>query len=267
MKAINRAYFFARVREAVFGGRLSKKQVEGMTFLLDTWEEKYADKDIRWLAYCLATAFHETARTMLPIGEFGKGKGRKYGVPTGPYNKVYYGRGHVQLTWERNYRLASRHVGEDLVKFPEKALDPKISAFVMYEGMIRGWFTGKKLSDYISEGKADYKNARRIVNGMDRAGLIAGYANAFEDALKQSMQDVPEDEQIIGDQTTGKPAAKSTTVWSQVISFVTAGGAAVISAFSEVPPSTLLVIGGFVIAMAALWTIKERLEKAEKDGV
>lgn len=267
MKAINRAYFFARVREAVFGGRLSKKQVEGMTFLLDTWEEKYQDKDIRWLAYCLATAYHETAKTMLPIEEYGKGKGRKYGVKTGPYNKVYYGRGHVQLTWERNYRLASRFVGEDLVKNPEKALVPKISAYVMYEGMMRGWFTGKKLSDYISGAKADYRGARRIVNGTDRAGLIAGYANSFEDALNQSMQDVPEDEEIIGDQTTGKPAEKSTTVWSQVISFITAGGAAVFTALGDIPPATLLIAGGLVITAAALWTIKERLEKAEKDGV
>jgi hypothetical protein len=49
----------------------------------------------------------------------------------------------------------------------------------MYGGMIGGWFTGKKLSDYLGNGKVDFVNARRIINGLDRADDIAGYANSF----------------------------------------------------------------------------------------
>ncbi len=36
---------------------------------------------------------------MQPIEEYGRGKGRKYGAPAGPYGKIYFGRGYVQLTW------------------------------------------------------------------------------------------------------------------------------------------------------------------------
>ena len=36
--------------------------------------------------------------------ELGYGKGKKYGVPTGPYNQIYYGRGPIQITWEANYK-------------------------------------------------------------------------------------------------------------------------------------------------------------------
>jgi putative chitinase len=267
MKEINRSYFFARVREALFDGRLSKRQVQGMTFLLDVWEEKYADKDIRWLAYCLATAKLETAHTMQPVEEAGKGRGKKYGVKTGPHKLIYYGRGHVQLTWERNYRTAGRAVGVDLVKEPEKALDPAISAHIMYEGMMQGWFTGKKLSDYIGATKCDFVGARRIVNGTDKAKMIAGYAKAFLDALEQSMQAVPEDEKIEGDQTTGKPVVKSTTILTQATTVLTTLGAGIISAFAEIPASNLLILVGGVAVLSALWTIKERYKKSVEEGV
>lgn len=38
------------------------------------------------------------------VSEIGKGRGRKYGLPTGPYSKIYYGRGPIQITWEYNYK-------------------------------------------------------------------------------------------------------------------------------------------------------------------
>lgn len=50
--------------------------------------------------------------------------------------------------------------------------------------MKEGWFTGRKLSDYISGNKKDYVNARRIINGMDKAQKIANEAVIFERALR-----------------------------------------------------------------------------------
>uniref|UniRef100_A0AC34G9W9 Uncharacterized protein n=1 Tax=Panagrolaimus sp. ES5 TaxID=591445 RepID=A0AC34G9W9_9BILA len=49
--------------------------------------------------------------------------------------------------------------------------------------MQEGWFTGKKLSDYITLQKSDFRNARRIVNLMDKADLIAGYARDYDKLL------------------------------------------------------------------------------------
>lgn len=72
---INRKFFFDQVRLYLFGGRLSQKQVDGLTAILDGWEDKYAKRDDRRLAYMLATTHHETDRKMWPIEQYGKAKG------------------------------------------------------------------------------------------------------------------------------------------------------------------------------------------------
>jgi predicted chitinase len=93
------------------------------------------------------------------------------------------GRGFVQLTWLSNYEHAGEKLGVDLIQFPEKALDYDTAAQIMFAGMTQGWFTGKKLSDYIGPN-ADYVNARRIINGTDRAAKIADHARNFEASLR-----------------------------------------------------------------------------------
>lgn len=184
---MNRAAFFAALRSrasSVFGTSLSQKQVSGTEAILD--EAQHRGVKLQPLAYMLATAYHETAHTMQPIAEYGKGKGRKYGAPAGPYGHVYYGRGFVQLTWLANYQRASKELGVDFVRYPERVMEPRLAAEIMFAGMEEGWFTAKKLSDYIGDGKADYVNARRIINGTDKASQIAGYAKAFEKALREA---------------------------------------------------------------------------------
>jgi hypothetical protein len=130
-------------------------------------------------AYVLATAFHETAHTMKPIREMG---GEKY-LKSKPYYP-YVGMGFVQLTWKANYQKASKALGVDFVANPKKLLEPAYSAAILVTGMKEGWFTTKALEDYITLYKSDYTGARRIVNGTDRAKLIAGYAVEYDAALK-----------------------------------------------------------------------------------
>ena len=58
-----------------------------------------------------------------------------------------------------------------------QVLQPTIAYRIMSYGMRYGSFTGEKLSDFIRPGKAaDYYHAREIINGLDRAGTIGGYA-------------------------------------------------------------------------------------------
>ncbi|WP_082550011.1 hypothetical protein [Mesorhizobium sp. Root157] len=181
---MDRAKFFAGLRSrdsGVFGTSLSQKQVTGTEAILD--EAQRRGTRLPCLAYILATAYHETAHTMQPIEEYGRGKGRKYGVPAGPYGKVYYGRGFVQLTWLANYQKAGEKLSVNLVKFPERALELGIATEILFSGMSEGWFTGKKLDDYLSALRTDYAGARRIINGTDRANMIGGYALTFEKAL------------------------------------------------------------------------------------
>lgn len=131
-------------------------------------------------AYILATVKHETAGRFTPLKEFGRGRGRRYGIRDRKTGHVYYGRGYVQLTWKRNYKVMGDKLGIDLVNNPDLACHPDVAYDIMILGMKEGLFTKKKLSDYINDKKVDYKNARRIINGMDRARLIAGYAKKFE---------------------------------------------------------------------------------------
>ena len=183
MNLINRKFFFDYVRKALFGNALNKGQVEGMDALLDVWEESYAKEDDRWLAYVLATAFHETAFTMQPIEEYGKGKGHPYGVKDPTTGKAYYGRGFVQLTWKANYKSLGTKLGVDLVKKPELALELDIATKITFLGMMEGIFTGKKLDDFFSGTTEDWYHARRIINGLDKAEAIGKYGKKFYAAI------------------------------------------------------------------------------------
>lgn len=164
---------------------LKQEQVEGMEMLLNNIEGDQDITDSRWVAYMLATVKHETAGTFQPIREIGRGKGRSYGIPDPITKQVYYGRGYVQLTWKRNYQKYAEITGEDLLNDPDLAMMPSVAYQIMSHGMRTGGFTGKRFSDYLSLG-ADYVNARRIINGLDKAQLIAAYARKFETVLAAS---------------------------------------------------------------------------------
>jgi hypothetical protein len=180
---MDRAKFFAAVRSPLFAGKMSDAQVRGIDAILDEAERR--GTPLKHLAYMLATAHHETARTMQPIAEYGKGAGRKYGVK-GKYGQVPYGRGYVQLTWDSNYERADKELGLKgaLLRNFNLAMRQDIAAKIMFEGMTAGWFTGRRLADYIVGDKADYVGARRIINGTDKAKTIAGHTAVFEAALK-----------------------------------------------------------------------------------
>lgn len=180
---INRPFFFDQARKTLFDGKLKQTQVDGLTAVLDSWESGYAKRDDRWLAYMLATAHHETDRTMQPIREYGRGKNRTYGIPDAETNQVYYGRGFVQLTWRFNYEAMSKLVKDDLVWNADLALRPDYASIIMFEGMIRGSFTGRKLAQYFGPEKEDWVNARRIINGTDKAHAIAAYGKSYYAAI------------------------------------------------------------------------------------
>ena len=169
---------------------MSQLQVQGVTNIVNAWKESGLT-DKRWLAYMLATTYHETAKTMQPIEEYGRGRGKRYGrkimFSGRPYehpDKIYYGRGYVQLTWYENYKKMGEILNIPLLEQPELALQPDISAKIMIEGMTRGYFTGKALRDYFNDRNDDPVNARRIINGLDKANKIAEYYNDFLNAMK-----------------------------------------------------------------------------------
>lgn len=185
-------------------GKLTQSQVDEINFIVDSMDK---DKSISYPqgAYILATTWWETAHTMLPIAEYGKGKNRTYGTwyrnsknqlysfRSGSKDKtylqadfpyLYYGRGYVQLTWFDNYQKASEKLTHDFLDSPEDVMKREYAIQILLTGMKEGWFTGRKLSDYINQSKKDYESARRIINGTDKAQKIAEIALIFERALR-----------------------------------------------------------------------------------
>lgn len=174
---------------------LSSDSTDGLSVLLSNLGEDPDVTDIRWAAYMLATVKHECANTWRPIEEYGKGQNRPYGQPAvvtdqngTQYTNTYYGRGFVQLTWRMNYDKMGQALGlgNGLVLHPEHALEPTTAYHVMSYGMRHGSFTGKGLASYIQGDACDYLNARRIINGLDQADRIQGYAKTLESVLTQA---------------------------------------------------------------------------------
>lgn len=176
------------VRRPVFGGRMNQSQVDGVLRLLEG-AKRNGVTDVRHVAYGLATGAWETGRKMQPLEEYGKGAGRAYGKPDKTTGERYFGRGDVQLTWIDNYRQFAELLGVDLVHNPELALDPDVSADVLWIGCRDGLFRkGHSLKRYFPPGNrtGDPIMARLIVNGIpkgkklpDRAEEIADYHAAF----------------------------------------------------------------------------------------
>jgi putative chitinase len=212
---MDRATFYASIRPSLFRGVLGSTQVKGIEAILDASGVYIIPAD--QLAYVLATAHHETGERMQPVEEnlnYTKAKRIREVWPSRfrtdaaaqPFvrnpealaNKVYggrlgntapgdgwkyRGRGLPQITGKENYVKFAPRLGVDLVANPELALRLDLAVRILFEGMLEGLFTGKKLSDYILAGSRKYLDARKIVNGTDQAATIAGYAEKYRVAL------------------------------------------------------------------------------------
>ncbi len=195
----DKAKFFTACRNGVMGPVLDGDEVSGAETILDAM----IGSPLPYAAYALGTAWHETAHTMQPIREHGgtayftrlydvtgqrPDLARKMGNINPGDGPRYCGRGYVQLTWRSNYRRASDELGYPLEGNPELAMRRDIAAQIMRRGMEEGWFTTKAFRDYLpSAGAATHSQfvqARRIINGTDKAELIAGYAVKFQAALQ-----------------------------------------------------------------------------------
>jgi len=262
----NRNIFFNKVRKSLFNGRLNQDQVDGLNLILDESDRRETNLD--FLAYILATAYHETAFTMQPIKERG---GDQY-----LRSKKYWpwiGRGFVQLTWKDNYQKAKDKTGYDLIKSPGLAMDPKVAVLILFDGMIEGWFTGKKLRDYIDgidesdeEDLQEYTSARWIINGKDKRVKIAKEALEFERCLRAA------------EIKNKKPLTQSRTV--QGAGGATLGGAAMLveplqkaiqviegkeGAFSS--GNLVSVIFGLIVISGALYALYARWDDAGRPRI
>jgi predicted chitinase len=203
MFKFDREKFFEGYRSRF--GPLTQDLEEALEFLLSQIEQdkRFAgtETDGRQIAYCLATFKWETAHTMRPIDE--RGGTTYFNSRYGPQTKVgkmlgntkpgdgarFHGRGYVQLTGRGNYSKAKKLTGVDLLTEPDRAKNPELAYHIAIQGMKDGWFTGKKLGQFIKDGQPpDYEDARTIINGHDKAQNIADIARRFDEVLLASIK-------------------------------------------------------------------------------
>ena len=192
---LDKKIFFNEYKNTIDPDRkLSQQEVNAINVFIDMVEQSWNKLSLKQWAYVFATTFHETAHTFLPVKEayWMSEDWRKKNLRYWPY----FGRGFCQCTWLDNYKYYSKILNVDLVKNPDLALNPKYAFEIMIHGFINGTFSKRKvngkyvpnkISDFINSEKTDYVNARKCINLLDKAKLIANYANTFEKILQKSF--------------------------------------------------------------------------------
>lgn len=200
--SINRDFFCDHILATLFKGSLRQSQLDGINAILDKWETESSKDDDRWLAYMLGTTHHETGTAMQPV--------RETKAPTNeeaarrlekawqagklpwvkePYwrpdadGKSWLGRGFVQITHKANYQRLGKAIGVDLLTDPDQAMDLDTALKVMFVGMRNGLFTSAKLAGFFNATTEDWVRARKIINGLESAELVAGYARTYYAAI------------------------------------------------------------------------------------
>ncbi len=124
---------------------------DGLTFLLDAFETDAGFTHIR--AYVLATVRWETGQTFQPVKEKRASKDknpRLWKIQNRYWSSGFFGRGYVQITWEKNYQKAGERLAgtafalasgdltveaDTFVNQPELLLQPSIAYAIAARGM------------------------------------------------------------------------------------------------------------------------------------
>lgn len=210
------------------------------------------------LAYIIATVYHETGGKMVPVREnmnysadrilavfgskhsakvtsaeakklarnpealaervYGLGnpkKARELGNTLPGDGWKYRGGGLDQRTGKYNYT----RVG---ITDPEDVLDFDVAAKLICDDMMSGAYTGKRLDEYVTLQFSNFEPARQVINRMDQASKIAGYARSIDktlDGMKYGHTVVVPVEEVLPEAgAVEKPIIESTRVQTWTLS-------------------------------------------------
>lgn len=209
---IDRQKFFTALRASPLnGGRLTQMTVDCANAILDA-SEKYGIKSVEHLSVIFGQSHYECGNRLAPIKEtvmshhtdqnpsddevarrlqnaFNAGKLPWVKTPywhADKDGKRWFGRSMPQITHKDNYAKLGKEIGVDLVGNPDLALVPKNAGLIAVAGMVKGLFTGVKLSD--CKTKADF---RRIVNGDHRDAALqrklAVFYSQYEAVIRSAV--------------------------------------------------------------------------------
>jgi putative chitinase len=233
---IDKSAFYGHLRNTLLRSGIRTNHTKAMdALLLDMY-----GRPTSWIAYALATAWHETGGNMKPNAEnlnysvqgllntFGRhriseadarrlgrqpGEGplsvarqRKIGniIYGGEWGRTnlgntepndgwdFRGRGMDHCTGRRNYRVTGNDIGLDLIAEPGLLLVLENALKALHTGMVTGRYAvdrsgrhsfARHLPRSGNATRAQFREARRIINGVDKADQIAGHALIFQEAL------------------------------------------------------------------------------------
>jgi hypothetical protein len=212
---VDRPYFEKHFpKKALNNSPLTASRKEGFDAIFDVWDNIESYDSLGWLAYELATAWHETGGRMQPVREsFATSDADAYAKVTaycakqGIWNYAtrhkngnsYYGRGYVQLTHGNNYKKMGEHLGlgDELYDDPDEVLKPDVGARILITGMMDGLYrpAAGTLFDYFNGTAQRWFDARDLINGDKNkkpkwakgkkiGTIVANYGKAFYGALK-----------------------------------------------------------------------------------
>lgn len=220
-------------------------------------------------AYVLATAYWETAHTMKPVREafWLSESWRSSNLRYYPW----YGRGYVQITWEANYERMGQRLGLDLTSDPDVVMREDVAVKILVTGMCEGLFTGKRLDEYVTLKASNYRGARRVVNGTDKASAIAELAREYEAELKAIGYGVEQAPPVVNERRDGtqprENPARSTTLQAAFVAFLATLGQVMDGAKRAVDQITEAFGVSAEVALAIIaagclaWVFRERLKK------
>lgn len=195
---IDRTKFYTAYRPIFgrIGSMLLVNNINTMLSALEKYQYKLnQDRLLEQCAYVAATVHHETGAT---YGTFKEQRQVATDTPRRKevrrlqdryWNTGYYGRGPIQLTWKWEYAAMEKATGRPLVSHPDLLLtDLPLGYQVAIYTMTDKSINGHEMSMYINKDKVDYYNCRRVVNILDQASLIQGYAIKFQDIFSRSIQ-------------------------------------------------------------------------------
>lgn len=188
---IDRNIFIDGIKNELFEGKLSERQLESINLILDECESQGVG-ELRQIAFIFATAYHFTynpfkldQQRLTPAIE----RGASFTLKGASYYP-YFSRGYCTIRGKHLYRSECERTGHALLYDPDLLLTPSIASNSIVYGMKNGIYFGRRLDQFISGKMADYNKASRIVGDIKNRFLVSKSAVRFEYWLRKSAIDI-----------------------------------------------------------------------------